>query len=434
MALYRYEAVDSTGKEVRGAMNAADETAVAQKLATMGFVLKSITRPGATQSAVAAATKPPPASGRAYSARSPVSVAPSVKIRSLSRFYRQLAVMVRSGMPIGQSLSELEAGTHVGKLRRAARELGTCVQQGDSLSSAMARYPHLFPVHTVGMIWAGELGGYLDVALDEAATELEGEAKDGLWASIGWFVANLNIFCLILMMPMMNVGAFFQNVILNAGKAANPNGDIAAPNVGAAIQAVVQEYMKGFVRYSVPTLAAWVIGTLIWRRLKRVPEVRRALDNALLLVPNWGNLHRERARARFLKSLQQMYHAGVAPAQAWAAASMTVRNSEIANRLRVFDETLRRADGNLQSALMQSGVFSPEDANMVGSGERAGSIPEMLDRLADYHNDVAGGAKLKGRLISVNAMIIGLTLISGYFVIKITAAYFNLGVSATKGL
>jgi type IV pilus assembly protein PilC len=423
MANYRYEAVDNAGKVVRGVMNAPDEQAVAQRLVSMGFVLRSIVQPGTTTqqaAAVASAAAQP----QVKSSQVPVSVAPVVSIRSLARFYRQLATLVRAGMDLGQALADMERATHAAKLRRAVRELAGRVQAGESLSSAMARFPLLFPTHTVGVIWAGELGGYLDIALDEAATELETEAKDGLWAAVGWGFAYFNIISLILMLPVINVAGFFTKVTLRMGE---KMGDSLIPDPGAAANAVVEEYVAGFIKLSVPTLIASIILFIVWRKLKRLPPVRKGIDSVLLGVPNWGNLHRERARARFTRTLSQLANAGVSTAQAWAAASMTVRNSVISTKLRGLDELLRRPEGNLREALQRSGVFAPEDVSMIGTGEHAGAVPEMLERVSDEHNENVAKAKIAGRLVSINILILALTIAMGYFVIGFVSGFYRVG-------
>jgi len=429
MALYRYEAVDRTGKVVLGAMDAPSEQDVTRRLAMMGYAPRSVQPARASGASRAGAppsrktSVPPAISSRAASGQGsfPVSVEPSVSLRALAQYYRQLATLVRAGMPASQAIEELSRRTASRRLRRATVEMLERVRAGDRISGAMANYPGLFPVHTVGTIWGGELGGYLDVALDEAATELEQELKDHRYAGIGrWFI-NLNIAGLILLVPLLNFKKFMIRVLTEAARLAGSSAPVTDPNFipeglqkEHIIKGFILAYIGSFVDICVPLFIVWLFAMLTWRRLKRVPAVRRVLDAALLWVPAWGRLHRERAAAKFLNSLHHLYRAGVAPAQAWAAASMSVRNSEYARRLRKLEHILRQPGSTLQQAIAQSGVFDDQDVGMVATGERAGSIPEMLGRLANDHGGAADAARTRNRYLTILIIIILLGAATGY--------------------
>lgn len=419
-------------------MNAPDEQSVAQRLSGMGYSLKAIYATGKA----AAKSGPAPSRSAAGSgtASFPVSVAPSVSLRALVVFYRQLATLVRSGISVAQALDDVCRTTRNRKLRRACEEIMGRVRSGEKLSAGMAAYPHLLPVHSTGLIWGGELGGYLDVALEDAATEIEQEAKDRRYASIGWFIAKMSLVLLIVLIPMMDLKALMVSGLTQmAEMAGNPvsetgNNDLIPPGVTFQyiIEAISLGYWTAFKRFSLPAFLIWIVAALSWSKLKRTPGVKRSIDTAILNLPAWGSLHRERSIERFLKSLHRQYRSGVAPAPAWAAASMSVRNSELAARLRGLDEMLRQPGGTLQQAFLQSGVFSQEDAGMIGSGEKAGSVPEMLERLAEYHSDAAGGAKNKGRLASVHFLLLFILISTGYVLIKVVQNYFALVFDAPK--
>ncbi|MEN6371234.1 MAG: type II secretion system F family protein [Armatimonadota bacterium] len=404
-------------------MNAADEQAVAQRLSTMGYALKAIVPASAySKPARAAAVRQPKAQPEV-----PVSIEPSVRLRQLSGFYRQLATLVRAGMPLIQSLDELQNATKNRKLRKICGEMAAKVQVGASLSSSMAAYPRIFPSHTVGIIWSGELGGYLDVALDEAATEIETEVKDRLWGSVGWWVAKLNIFSLILLLPMWNMEKFLSEITMRtAGQSSGSEIGMVSPS--QAVRSVAEVYNEGFIHISIPAFIIWIILAYGWGRLKKVPSVRRALDSALLLVPLWGPLHLAKARERFFKTLFKLYNASVAPAQAWAAASVTVRNSEIAQRLRRVADSFRQPNSSFYNTLASSNVFTTEEVNLVKTAETAGNVPEMLERIANYHTEAINGFKVRGRLIATSMLILPIIIVTGWMIIKAVAAYLRIGM------
>lgn len=418
--IFRYEAVDKTGKVLRGAMDVANEQAVVQRLASMGLTLKAVL-PTDTYTQVSTKTSARQAAPAvAGPSQFPVSVKPIVSLGALARFYRQLATLVRSGMPIFQSLDELSNTTSNVKLKRACADMKNRVQQGGSLSSAMALYPNLFPVHTVGVIWGGELGGYLDVALDEAATTLEQENKDNRFASIGWFIFKSNIFLFILCIP-----TFAFDKMLKVAQTAG--------STDASLHAMWQIYTQGFVRYCIPAFIVWIVFAYTWGWIKRIPSVRKAFDGCLLAIPIWGHLHKARSIERFLRTLHRQYQAGVAPAQAWGAASTSVRNSELASRLRMLNEMLRHPEGSLQAAFTQSRVLSVEDAGMVAVGEKSGSVPEMLERLAEHHKDEAANVKNFARLASVIIFNLAWIIPSGLIMILVLRSYAKFFIDAFNG-
>ncbi len=437
---YRYEAVDKAGKTVRGVMNAADEQAVAQRLVAMGFVLQSIVPPAAAQVTSQAGARTSQASQATPKMESfPVSIDSCIKLAPLGRFIRQLATLVRAGVPMAQSLHDVVGTTSNPKLRRAADDMRVRVEGGASLSSSMAAHPSLFPVHVVGVVWGGEMGGYLDAALDDAATEIEQEAKDRRYGSIGWFLANINIVALIFMIPLINLKGFVIKALGDAGKLAGGSGTYGSKNFvpdglsrDNVISGLISAYLDSVVHICLPILVAWLVGRAVWHRLKRVPQVRRMIDAALVYVPGWGGMHRERARSRFLRTLHRQYEAGVAPGQAWAAASMSVRNSEIARRLREHESDARQQGGSLELAFARSGVFASDDSGMVATGERAGAVPDMLSKMADHHASVADTSKSRQKVLSIIIFIVGLSVITGYITFLAMQSYMDFAFSAPK--
>jgi len=434
MAVFRYEAVDRAGKLVRGVMNAADEQAVARRLAAMGYVLKAIV----PSTAATAQT----ARQRQASSGFPVTVQPVVPLQKLAMFYRQIATLIRAGVPVAQALDELSNNIKNKKLSNAALEMRNRVQQGATLSSSMAMMPKLFPVHATGMIWSGELGGFLDKALDEVATEIEQEAKDNRYASIGWLLFKITLVFIFLLLPSLDIKGlliegFRQGTELHYKSTEITSTELtelipAGISTSDIVKGMAKAYWIKFCRTGLPCLIAWIVFAFAWKHLKRVASVRRALDAALLMVPVWGNLHRERSRARFLNTLYRLYAAGIAPAQAWAAASMSVRNSQLAAKLRANEHILRQQDGTLDKIFIASGVFAAEDAGMVMTGIKSGAVPEMLERMSSYHLNAAETSKSLGRQVSLHALLLPIIIGTGIFTIYIVYGWFEFAFEVPK--
>ena len=165
MSFFRYEAVDSTGKVVLGTMDAPTEAHVSARLSQMGFRAQAVA-PAASFSRTAA--KAQHATVTVKSSR----LGPA-RARDLALFFRQFAALVRSGITLFQAMEHLAPQTRQLALQQTAREMGETARSGGRISDVMGRYPRLYASHVVASVRAGELGGFLDIVLDEIALDYE---------------------------------------------------------------------------------------------------------------------------------------------------------------------------------------------------------------------------------------------------------------------
>ncbi len=423
MPFYRYEAVDKTGKVVRGAMDAVDEQQVARRLTAMGYVARRIYAPSSTTAGgysksgsstqgvcLPGTTSVPVVLGV------PVSVKSRVSTNKLAAFFRQLAVLTRAGVPLFQAFSELYVVTRDRRLRGAIPVIQQDLQSGRSLSSALARFPGLFPAHVIAYVWCGELAGKLDVALHEIASDLESEASDSRYARLGWALFKINFIFLILTLPVYNISNLVAPVLGSLPEDAERARNLVQMFWEDVAHAIVHQYLP----LAIAVLAAW----LAWAHIKRIAVVRRILDGLLLRVPIWGKLHRYRSVSRFAKALDMLYEAGISPAKAWEAASLVSGNSEIAARLR-FAKPERTIHSSVADLVTASGVLEPEEVAMIASAERAGQLPETLARLSITYSERASLQKSAGRAVSVSLLIASLIAMSGIALVIIVKSYFG---------
>lgn len=419
MSLYRYEAVDRSGKVVHGAMNAADERQVADRLSAMGYSARAVfpVSPQSRQSSRVASAGT--ATGSAPATGIPVSVRSCVGADALARFFRQMATLVRSGISVNQALHETLRVTRNRRLASAVRDLCEATSTGQSLSSAMTRHGSVFPVHAVASVWAGELTGKLDQALEEIASDFEKEASDLRYGRIGWTIAKLNLIAFAFIYPAADINILLSPI---AETAAAPGG--GSGEAQQILLLVFESFVREVLWKSVLAVAALSLSWIAWGRLKRVAAVKRFTDALLLVVPLWGNLHRYRALGRFLHVLDGLYAAGVNPAVAWDAASLTPRNSRIAEQLRLARRELPR-DAKLSDTLAVSGLFPADVVSVVASGERAGSIPATLANLSGEYADRAAALAPACRTASVSLLVAWGLALGGWATIRLVASYFD---------
>ncbi len=406
-------------------MNASDERQVAQRLTAMGYTARGIY--GASEPAARPRTGAPtqPRAPAAHVAGMqavtvasgvPVSVKSKVPTPRLAMFFRQLVTLVRSGVPLYQAFVDLASATRDHRLKFAISAMQEVLQSGQPLSSAMASHPDLFPAYTVASVWCGEMAGRLDLALEEIASDIETEASDQRLGRFGWALVKINLIFLILALPAYNLTNLVQPVLGD-----RPEDIERARNLGAMFW---RDVIDGILRKSIPIVAATLLLWMVWGYVKRVPAARRLIDGALLRVPIWGKLHRYRSASRFLHVLDSLYEAGINPSRAWEAASITARNSEIAEKLRLARDASSQAAGITDLAAL-SKVLEPEDVSMISTGERTGQLPETLAKLSTIYAERAAAQKSAGRLLSISLMNAALIAMSGLAVAVIVRSYVS---------
>lgn len=420
MGLFRYEAVDKTGKTVRGVMDASDEQQVAQKLGNMGYTPQSVFSAhgqppaqnvtGQQQPAnVPQQAIPRPKGGIetvTIASGIPISVKSKVPASALATFFRQLATLVRSGRPLYQSLTDIRVSNS--KIRALLPTLQDRISQGQKLSGAMAEYPKIFPVHAIASVWCGELAGKLDIVLDEIATDFEREASDTRFGRVGWFFVKITVILFILMAPFLNLNSLITKV------------------AGQGVNFAVKTLADGFYA-ALPFIFATLISWEVWGVIKRVPIVRHILDGILIRTPVWGKIHRATSMSRFLHMMDSMVSAGIYPETAWDAASLTPRNTEIAKRLRLA-RNASPPGSNIAVLLENARFFGVDDVGLLVAGEKSGQLPEVMMNLSESYSQKANTYKTMGKGTSVILIMVFqgvLTVVAAYLMIKGYADYFK---------
>lgn len=441
MALFRYEAVDKTGKVLHGAMDARDEAQVADKLTQMGYSARAIFQPGMTPSPSGgtqkvAVSQPAASTATVSSTKNgiqsvtagcgvPVSIKSCVHLPVLARFFRHLATLVKSGMSLGQALNDMVPVVRDSRLRMILPRMRESTQGGHHLSALMAEYPQVFPVHTIASVWSGELGGRLEIALEEIATDLEQEAADNRFARIGWGLTKINWIFFIMCFPIANLVPLLTPVLQACLDSA---GQMSGKQV---LLRLLQEYWRQSFWPTVIVSLAFGALWIVWGHVKRIPGVRYMLDRLVLMAPMWGRFHRIRAHARFFHVMDSLIAAGISPGTAWDAASLTPRNSYIAQQLRGARARLDPSAG-VSQLLAASGVFQPEDIGLVQSGERSGTVPDVLRNISMDYSDRIRSMRTSGKATSTTIMTTFGLLLSVYIMVRMWSSYGDLAQKAAE--
>src|SRR4051794_4030015 len=302
MTTYAYAVRDRAGKMINGTLEAESPALVAAKLKGMGYAPMSISEHKA---------------GLNSEITIPGFGKKKVKLKDLAVMSRQFATMINSGLSLLRALSILAEQTESKELARVLGEVRNEVETGNSLSGAMTKHsPDVFPPLMVNMCKAGEIGGFLDAVLlqiadnYEAEVKLRGKVKSAMTYPVVVFVMAI----------LAVIGMLLFIVPVFAGMFKTLGGELPAPTRILVAMSQILKYGAPFI------LVGLIVGTIIWRRIKRRESVRNFVDPIKLKVPVFGNLFRKIAIARFTRNLGTMMRSGVPILQSLNIVALTTGN------------------------------------------------------------------------------------------------------------
>jgi len=397
--LFRYEALDRTGNKVVGAMQVVDERSLMARLTALGYQATLVEAaekrtPVATNTGVF--STPSRESGSRLSADA----------RAVAQMFHQLHIAFRAGMPAIQAITTVAGQSHNPAVRQALTEIGRGVQNGETISEHMTRYPRVFSKGDIGTIRAAEMGGFLPEALDMLAKlhEQDDNTQRRLRIWIWFFHVNVALIPFIVAMI-----SFF------------PAFAAAEFNLGAGMNAVG----RTFTFVSIPMIIAYVGSLLAFKSLRTSPRFTERWHRLLLKTPVVGKVSYLRANAVFSRTLQYLNHAGVNARSAWETAAGAVPNRALAERF-AAGQPLVNDTGRFSPAMESVRLLDPNDIGMVATGESVGEVPQALDYLADRYEaeteSALGASVVRGAITSVTWVVI----LTGVVFIAFVYAYLKM--------
>lgn len=396
MPQYCYRAVNSRGAGQRGVVEAPSPDQAAAQLRASGLFPISLDPAEEGRSG---------ASGRWIDGRFPGRVSR----RDLAVFTRQLATLLRAGMPLVRALEVLARQERRPASRRMMRDLAERLHAGGSLSEAMAAQPGTFAPMYIGMVRAGEAGGALEAVLErlarfaEKSLQLRGKVKSALiYPAVVLAVAAAVLGGLLLF-----VVPRFQQIFADLLR-------------GAPLPPLTQAVLdfSGWVRQhgslAIGLLAAAGLGPAL---LGKTTAGRRWLDAAMLGLPVFGPLATKAVIARFARTFGTLLSSGVPILGALEIARETCGNAQVAAALAVVHARVKAGEP-VARPLEDTGCMPPMVVSLVDVGEQSGQLPAMLGRIADIYeeevdNAVAGlGSLLEPFLILFLAGVVGTIVVA----------------------
>ncbi len=359
MPLYRYKARDRDGQMVTGTQQAEDEAAVVAILDRQGLSVLKAEAEGEMDSL-----------GGDFLSR-----LKRLDGREVILFIRQLATLLRTGTPMTQALvTSCDQATNK-KFKVILQDISRMVQEGNSLSDAMEKYPEAFSELYVSMVRVGETGGLLDSVLDRLATlgmqelDMQSRIKSALIYPIVLVVVALIVvnFLIIGVLPKFVV-------IFSASGAELPVPTQIVLGISWAVR-----------NMWLPIIMAIGLGFLWLRSYLKNERGRYNFHTGLLKIPIFGPLYNKIQVARFTRILSALISSGIPILPALVVVEKTVMNVVIRKAIR--DIRLTISEGrSLEEPFKASGIFSPMVVTMVATGERSGTLDKMLHDIAAFYD------------------------------------------------
>jgi type IV pilus assembly protein PilC len=298
-----------------------------------------------------------------------------VKLKQVAVFSRQFATMVNSGLPILRGLSILAEQTENKELARVLGAARMDVEQGSSLSGALAKHDHVFNNLYISMVRAGETGGSLDSTLVRLAEMIEREValRGKIKSAMTYPVAVVALVILIMSAMLLFVVPQFETIY------ASLDAKLPLPTRSLLFMSEV------FKSYWFVFVGGVLAGRFALRRWKKTERGREVVDSMKLRAPVFGSLFHRTALSRFASTLAMLLRSGVPILQALEIVSDTVSNKVIGKA--ITDVQLSVRDGeSIAKPLTKHAVFPPMVVQMISVGEETGQVDTMLEKVALFYD------------------------------------------------
>ena len=340
-----------------------------------------------------------------------------IKPADITFFTRQMATMVKSGVPLVQAFDIVSDGVDNQKLKNVIHDVRDSVSSGNDFAAALRKYPQYFDDLTCSLIESGEQAGTLQTMLEKVAvykekTEaLKSKIKKGLtYPAITLLVAfGVTLLLLIKVVPS------FEDMFSSFG------AELPAPT-----QFVVNlsEWVQEYYLYVIALLI--ISGVVFVQALRRSDEFRGRFEAFSLGTPVFGDLIRKAAIARYSRVLSTTFAAGVPLVDALQSVAGAVGNSVYRRAvLNIRDEVA--AGQQMHLAMRSAKVFPNMVVQMASIGEESGALDDMLAKAADYYEDEVDNAVDNLTSMIEPAIMIFLGVVIGGLIVAMYLPIFQLG-------
>jgi type IV pilus assembly protein PilC len=390
--IFEWEGKDKNGKLVRGEIRAGGESMVSASLRRQGILVNKV-------------KKRRTSGGRA------------IKQKDIAIFTRQLATMMKAGVPLLQSFDIVARGSTNARMTKLLTDIRNDVETGTSLSHAFRKHPLHFDALYCNLVEAGEAGGILEALLDRLAIYQEKTMaiKSKIKSALMYPVAVIIVAFVVLTVIMIFVIPAFEDVFKSFG------GELPAPTLAVIAMS------KFFVAWWWLMLILGGGGLyFFFESWKRSEKMQMFMDRLLLKIPVFGELINKSVIARWTRTLSTMFAAGVPLVEALDSVGGASGNAVYAQATEQIQKDVSTGSA-LTTSMTATGVFPTMVLQMSAIGEESGSLDHMLAKAAEfYEEEVDEMVKGLSSLMEPFIIVILGTLIGG-IVVSMYLPIFKLG-------
>lgn len=396
MPVYKYKAIDGTGREVSGIVDAESQKSASEKLKRQGVYLSSINevREG---------------KGRGF------TLFKGVKIAELAVTTRQFSTLISAGLPLEASLTALSEQTEDARLGQVLAEVKDRVSEGSSLANALAEHKKIFSDLYINIVRAGEASGTLDIVLLRLADFLEKQAaltsrvRSALIYPIFMFFIGGGVLFFTMTYVIPRISKIFEE------------SEQSLP-----LMTIILVKVSGFLSNNIPLIII-AIPILFYAayRFRQTSRGKMFFDRLSLKLPIFGKITSMVVISRFTRTLGTLLASGIPLLDALKIGEAVMGNEVYGRTLEEVRSNVREG-ASLAAPLRDSGVFPPLVTRMIAVGEQTGEMEEMLTKVADIYDQQVETmvSTLTSLLEPVMIVIIG--AIMGFIVFAVLMPIFNL--------
>jgi type IV pilus assembly protein PilC len=391
-SIYAWEGKDKSGKKVKGELRAGGEAIVNVTLRRQGIMVTKVKKKNYT-------------SGK------------SITDKDISLFTRQLATMMKAGVPLLQSFDIVGKGHANPSVSKLVLDLRADIETGTSLNQAFRKFPLYFDPLFCNLVGAGEQAGILEDLLTrlaiykEKTIAIKGKIKSALFYPISILAVAFVVTAVI----MIWVVPAFKDVFKSFG------ADLPAPTL------FVMAISDFFVKYWYAIFGA-VFGSIymFFQAWRRSLEMQRVMDRILLQAPIFGAVIRKATIARWTRTLATMFAAGVPLVEALDSVGGASGNAVYLDATKKIQNEVSSGT-SLTVAMQNADVFPNMVTQMVSIGEESGSLDAMLGKVADFYEEEVDEAVASLSSLMEPLIMVILGVLIGGLVVAMYLPIFKLG-------
>ena len=399
MPKYTYKARDKHGELFGASIEAKSELEVAKNLRSLGYSVIAIEKERQLRGGLANLWQ---------------KVTKSYQ-HELIFFSRQLALLLRSGIPLNTALDSIAEQTRSEILKSAIKATLKEIESGAPFSEAMSKYPDIFPDLFVSMTKVGETSGNLDQMLERLAQlkAQEMEVKTRIKSAMTYPLVLVTVAVVVVGFLLINILPKFVTVF-----------ETYEARLPMATQILLGVSFLMRKLYLLVIGAILVIGFFIARFIKS-ERGRYKFDLLVLRLPLFGQLYLKVVIARFARTLGALIKSGTPMLEALYVTEKTVGNSVISRIIQNIHDAITEGE-SLAAPFKASGIFPPIVTQMVSLGEKSGKLDEMLTELANFYDREVDYAIKAVTTALEPLLLLGMGVMVAFIALSVLLPIFNL--------